>query len=74
MFGVSHPDHSDALLNEIVETQCEIFSELGLNYRLLDMPAHELGAPAYRKYDIEAFLRNKLHWGEVIYLWMTPFL
>ncbi len=28
--------------------------------RVLDMPTEELGAPAYRKYDIEAYLPFKV--------------
>ena len=29
------------------------------------MPTHELGAPAYRKYDIETYMPAKKFWGEV---------
>ena len=29
------------------------------------MPSQELGAPAYRKYDIETWLPAKQFWGEV---------
>ena len=29
------------------------------------MPSQELGAPAYRKYDIETWLSAKQFWGEV---------
>lgn len=40
-------------------------SELGLPYRVLDMPTEELGAPAYRKYDIEAWMPGRGSFGEV---------
>lgn len=33
--------------------------------RVLDMPTQELGASAYRKYDMEAWLPAKQFWGEV---------
>ena len=33
--------------------------------RVLDMPSQELGASAYRKYDMEAWLPAKEFWGEV---------
>lgn len=33
--------------------------------RILDMPTEELGASAYRKYDIEAWLPGRKTWGEV---------
>ncbi|KAL6068228.1 seryl-tRNA synthetase [Balamuthia mandrillaris] len=43
----------------------EFFSLLGLPYRVLDMPAEELGAPAVRKYDIEAWMPGRGDYGEV---------
>lgn len=33
---------------------------------VLDMPTEELGASAYRKYDMEAWLPGRRAWGEVI--------
>lgn len=33
--------------------------------RILDMPTEELGASAYRKYDIEAWMPGRGTWGEV---------
>ena len=35
------------------------------NFRILDMASQELGAPAYRKYDMEAWMPAKQFWGEV---------
>ena len=34
-------------------------------FRVLDMPTAELGAPAYRKFDIEALMPATQFWGEV---------
>jgi seryl-tRNA synthetase len=34
-------------------------------YRVLDMPTEELGASAYRKYDMEAWMPGRGSWGEV---------
>lgn len=65
MFGICNPSESESLLEEIITIQQELFSELGLHYRLLEMPSEELGAPAYRKFDIEAWMHAKEHWGEV---------
>lgn len=48
MFGVCSPNDSDDLLEEFREIEEESFAELGLHMRVLDMPPHELGAPAYR--------------------------
>jgi seryl-tRNA synthetase len=39
--------------------------ELGIHYRVLDMPTLELGAPAYRKYDIEAWMPGRGSFGEI---------
>ena len=36
------------------------------------MASHELGGPAYRKYDIEAWLTVPKFWGEVS--WMNYFV
>lgn len=32
------------------------------------MPTHELGAPAYRKFDIETWMPSKQFWGEVSFI------
>lgn len=48
MFIVSLPEHSDQMLEYIREIQEELFTPLGFHMKVLDMPAHELGAPAYR--------------------------
>jgi len=34
-------------------------------FRILDMPTEELGASAYRKYDMEAWMPGRGRWGEV---------
>lgn len=65
MFGICTPSQSEALLEELVSIQCELFSDLGLGYRLLEMPSEELGAPAYKKYDVETWLQATHHWAEV---------
>ncbi|NXU63300.1 SYSM protein, partial [Horornis vulcanius] len=68
MFGVTAAEHgteSEELLDEFLGLQKEIFSELGLHYRVLDMPTEELGLPAYRKFDIEAWMPGRGKFGEV---------
>lgn len=47
---------SDAFLRRLVDLQIMMYAELGLHFRVLDMPTEELGAAAYRKYDIEAWM------------------
>ena len=45
--------------------QEEMFSELGLHYKVIDMPSGDLGAPAYRKFDIEAWMPGLGRYGEI---------
>ncbi|KAF9903375.1 seryl-tRNA synthetase [Linnemannia zychae] len=59
------PGESDRILEEIRMFQENIFEELGLCYRVLDMPTEELGASAYKKYDIEAWMPGRNGWGEI---------
>uniref|UniRef100_A0A8D2Q5P9 serine--tRNA ligase n=1 Tax=Varanus komodoensis TaxID=61221 RepID=A0A8D2Q5P9_VARKO len=68
MFGVTANEtglESTALLEEFLAVQKEIFSELGLHYKVLDMPTQELGLPAYRKFDIEAWMPGRGKYGEI---------
>uniref|UniRef100_A0A673IJU7 serine--tRNA ligase n=1 Tax=Sinocyclocheilus rhinocerous TaxID=307959 RepID=A0A673IJU7_9TELE len=53
------------LLDEFVMLQKEIFSSLKLHFRVLDMPTQELGPPAIRKYDIEAWMPGRGSFGEI---------
>ncbi|XP_064620514.1 serine--tRNA ligase, mitochondrial-like [Lineus longissimus] len=68
MFGVTaneSGEESEALFNEFVDIQKELFAGLGLNFQILNMPTQELGAPAYKKYDIEAWMPHKKFYGEI---------
>ncbi|KAG1951350.1 serine--tRNA ligase, mitochondrial [Pimephales promelas] len=68
MFGVTSNEtgeESSQLLDEFVMLQKEIFSSLKLHYRVLDMPTQELGPPAFRKYDIEAWMPGRGSFGEI---------
>ena len=61
MFGVLPGDIelSNLALDQLLDIQLTLFEGLGLNFRVLDMPAYELGNPAYRKFDIEALLPGR---------------
>jgi len=67
MFAVTTDDEniSQEMHNEIVRLQTLIFGELGLHFRILDMPTEELGLSAHRKYDIETWMPAKGFYGEV---------
>jgi seryl-tRNA synthetase len=66
MFAFTGPENalSDAVHQEIVAIEEEIFQGLGLHYRLIDTPTGDLGGPAYRKFDIEAWMPGRGQGGE----------
>lgn len=69
MFGWGMKQQSADLFEEMLAIQKEILLSLGLQCRILEMPAPDLGASAYRKQDIEAFFPSRSEkdqgWGEV---------
>jgi seryl-tRNA synthetase len=65
MFAYTTPEESEAMHAEMLEIEKEIFRELGLHYQVVDIAAGDLGAPAYRKYDIEAWMPSRGAFGEV---------
>ncbi|KAK9843369.1 hypothetical protein WJX74_011088 [Apatococcus lobatus] len=65
MFVVSTPEQSEELLQELVSIEQEMYSELGLHFKVLDMPSQDLGAPAYRKIDFEAWMPGMDRYGEI---------
>jgi len=65
MFAITTPQNSNELLDEIVGIQEEICNELGISYRVCEMPANDLGAPAFRKVDIEAWIPSRQDYGEI---------
>lgn len=58
-------DASEEMLREFLAVEEEIMQKLDLKYRVLDMASEELGAAAFRKFDIEAWIPSKRDWGEV---------
>jgi len=64
MFALTAPQDSDQMLENFLAVQERLYSSLDLSYRVLAMPAHELGAPASRKYDVEASLPGRLGGGQ----------
>ena len=67
MFAYCKPEHSDALHEELRSIEEEIFAGLEIPFRVVDTCTGDLGAPAYRKYDLEAWMpgRGDGEWGEV---------
>ena len=68
MFAFTAPDQSDAMHQELLDLECKIFDGLGIPYRVVDTATGDLGGPAYRKYDLEAWMPGRGEageWGEV---------
>jgi len=70
MFAFTPPDleASTAVHEDIVRIEEEIFQALEVPYRLIDTATGDLGAPAYRKFDLEAWMPGRGdggEWGEV---------
>eukprot|EP01023_Acetabularia_acetabulum_P062614 TRINITY_DN7732_c0_g1_i5.p1 TRINITY_DN7732_c0_g1~~TRINITY_DN7732_c0_g1_i5.p1 ORF type:complete len:537 (-),score=82.05 TRINITY_DN7732_c0_g1_i5:194-1711(-) len=65
MFVISTPEESEQILQELLELETDIYESLGLHFQILDMPSGDLGAPAYRKFDIEAWMPGLDRYGEI---------
>jgi len=67
MFAYCLPEDSDRIHEELRAIEEEIYSGLGIPFRVVDTCTGDLGAPAYRKWDLEAWMpgRNGGEWGEV---------
>jgi len=64
MFIFCLPEDSDEMHKELLSIEEEIFGGLGLAYRVVDTCTGDLGAPAYRKFDIEAWMPGRGDGGE----------
>ena len=64
MFGFTTPDESEATLNQFRELECAIFDGLGIPFRVVDTSTGDLGGPAYRKFDLEAWMPGRGENGE----------
>src|SRR5262245_6715852 len=68
MFAIARPEESEAVHAEILGIEEGIFQGLEIPYRVIDVAAGDLGAPAWRKFDLEAWLPGRGDggdWGEV---------
>ncbi len=67
MFIYCLPEDSDRIHEELRSIEEEIFTGLGIPFRVVDTCTGDLGASAYRKWDLEAWMpgRNGGDWGEV---------
>jgi seryl-tRNA synthetase len=59
MFAFCTPDQSEAIHLEIKAIEEDIFKGLGLPFHVIDTCTGDLGGPAYRKYDLEAWMPGR---------------
>ncbi len=64
MFVFCTPDQSEAIHQELLAIEESIFQGLELPYHVIDTCTGDLGGPAYRKYDIEAWMPARGQGGE----------
>lgn len=65
MFVYCRPEDSEKMHLELLEMEKKIVGGLKLPYRVIDVASGDLGGPAYRKYDIEAWMTMKNDYGEI---------
>lgn len=64
MFAFSTPEQSDAIHEEMRGLECKVFDGLGIPYHIIDTATGDLGGPAYRKFDLEAWMPGRGNGGE----------
>jgi seryl-tRNA synthetase len=65
MFSFVEPGESDAEHERLLAIQEKILGALELPYRVVDIPVGDLGAPAARKFDCEAWIPSQQRYREV---------
>jgi seryl-tRNA synthetase len=68
MFVFCLPADSEDMLERLIGVEEKIFQGLEIPYRIVDTCTGDLGGPAYRKFDIEAWMPGrgeKGEWGEI---------
>lgn len=67
MFAFTTPEGSEAMHDEFLGLEERLFQGLGIPYRVVDICTGDLGGPAYRKFDLEAWMpgRGEGEYGEV---------
>ncbi|TMW69673.1 hypothetical protein Poli38472_001829 [Pythium oligandrum] len=66
MFGFcADMEQSLKFFDEMVAIQTEMYTELGIHFQIVDMATADLGNPAYRKFDILAWMPGRGEYGEI---------
>lgn len=64
LFAFTRPEDSPQIHEKIRELEEAIYQDLNIPYRVVLNASGDLGAPAYKKYDIEAWMPGKGEKGE----------
>ncbi len=64
MFVYCTPEQSEHIHQQLLTIEEEIYRGLEIPYRIVDTCTGDLGAPAYRKFDIEAWMPGRGEHGE----------
>ena len=65
MFAFTHPEKSEEMHERMRDIEEQIYQDLEVPYQLVNICTGDLGGPAYRKYDLEAWMPGRGKWGEV---------
>jgi seryl-tRNA synthetase len=65
MYVYCVPEHSADFHQELLANEEEIVQALGLPYRVMNIAVGDLGAPAAKKYDIEAWFPTQQRYREI---------
>jgi seryl-tRNA synthetase len=64
MFAFTLPEQSESMLESFCDLECRIFDGLEIPFRVIDTATGDLGGPAYRKFDLEAWMPGRGNGGE----------
>ncbi len=59
LFQITTPEQADSALEEILAIEESLYQQLDLPYRVVRICAGDLGAVAYKKYDLEAWMPGR---------------
>ncbi len=64
MFAFTVSEQSDAMHAELKQVECDLFDAIEIPFRVVDTATGDLGGPAYRKWDLEAWMPGRGEAGE----------
>jgi seryl-tRNA synthetase len=59
LFQITRPEEGESALHEILKVEETIYQQLGLPYRVVRICGGDLGAAAFKKYDIEVWMPGR---------------